>query len=717
MVGFVIQDLKTVNLKLEYNTEDDNIIRDLYRPCLKQAVRYDRAVGYFRANIYRELGEDLLDFVISGGKVRIVTSPDIPEPDETAARDGYSLRGQRTEQEKTGDLLQTLKAMAENPQEADCLSMLRLLVENGSLDLYVAIRQGGIYHRKIGLFADSSGNKVVFSGSGNETRRAVSSLEDWCNDETFDVYKTWGEDLEAERALSKENHLNALFKGGTKNTKVRPINEVEKQFLSQFRSNPTLEDCRSGARKRTISSEIQKPTRKEKTPFFYQKEAIKCWEKANHIGMLSMATATGKTLTALFAIKPFLKQGNPILIVVPNKVLIRNWSETIADLYPEVPILKGGGGFDWKANKDKRLFISSINRPKIILVTMDTAATPDFIQFINQAKDLVLVADEAHGLGSETRREILSLNFKAKLGLSATPERLFDEEGSKALTDAFGADPVYSLDIGDSVRLSEEDEERVPILGHFLSPYEYYFYPVSLTKSEQTEWNEITQRIRRLFAIKNSIKKKLPNTEDNEALNLLLIRRSQIVKKAENKIRVVSDILRERFEPKGKWLVYCEDKSQLQLVSQQIASSMPEIVTLQYYHDIASDKKDMVLKYFEKNPSIVVSIKCLDEGANIPAANGAIIVASSSNPRQYIQRRGRVLRRAKGKKHAVIIDLLVLPEEEDPNVPFSIVKGELARAWNFAQNAQNKEIAHELWKKCLEYSVNIQEDAKVGIEE
>ena len=689
----------------------------MYRPCLQQSVRYDRAVGYFRANIYKELGEDLLDFVIRGGKVRIVTSPDISETDETAAREGYSLRGQRTEEEKTIDLVQTMKMMADNPEEANCLSMLRLLIENGSLDLFVAIRQGGIYHRKIGLFADLNNSKVVFSGSGNETRRAVSSLEDWCNDETFDVYKTWGDELEQQRAVSKEQHLNTLFNGGTRNTKVRPINELEKQFLSQFRCNQTLEDCRIGARKRTLAQEASTPTKKEKTPFYYQKEAIDCWEKANHIGMLSMATATGKTLTSLFAIKPFLMQGNPILIVVPNKVLIRNWSETIEDLYPEVPILKGGGGFDWKANKDKRLFISFIKRPKIILVTMDTAITPDFIDFIKQAKELVLVADEAHGLGSEKRREILSLNFKAKLGLSATPERLFDEEGSKALSDAFGIDPVYTLDIGDSVKLKEEDPNKVPILGHFLSPYEYYFYPVSLTKAEQTEWNEITLKIKRLSAIQNSIKKKSPDTQDNEALNLLLIRRSQIIKKAENKVHVVSEILKERFEPKSKWLIYCEDKSQLKRVVEQITANLPEVVTLQYYHDIAPDKKEMVLKYFEKNPSIVASIKCLDEGANIPAANGAIIVASSSNPRQYIQRRGRVLRKAKGKKHAIIIDLLVIPEDEDPDIPFSIVKGELARAWNFAQNAQNKEVAHELWKKCVEYSVNIPEDAKVGREE
>lgn len=218
------------------------------------------------------------------------------------------------------------------------------------------------------------------------------------------------------------------------------------------------------------------------------------------------------------------------------------------------------------------------------------------------------------------------------------------------------------------------------------------------------------------MAIQHSKKNKSDNQE-NEAIDLLLIKRSRIIKKAENKIKIVTKILEERYPSSGKWLVYCEDKDQLSLVSKEIASNFPNIVALQYYNDTSPEKRDMVLKYFESNPSIIVSIRCLDEGANIPAADGAIILASSSNPRQYIQRRGRVLRTAKGKKHATIIDVLVLPKEEDPQVPFSIVKGELARAWNFARNAQNKEMSHELWKKCLEYAVNIEEDAKVGLEE
>lgn len=197
--------LRQLKLKPEYNTDDDNIIRDLYGPCMEVSIKYDRAVGYFRANIYKELGEDLLNFVIKGGKVRIVCSPDMPEPDERAARNGYARRGTRSPEEMEANLLYVLKIMEGNPDESDCLDMLRLLIEKGALELFVAMRKGGIYHRKIGMFTDEFGDKVVFSGSANETNRATSSFEDWANDEDFDVFRSWGDEFESRKARKRKN--------------------------------------------------------------------------------------------------------------------------------------------------------------------------------------------------------------------------------------------------------------------------------------------------------------------------------------------------------------------------------------------------------------------------------------------------------------------------------------------------------------------------------
>lgn len=708
--------LRQIELDPEYNTEDHYIISSLYSPCLKVSTNYDRAVGYFRANIYRELGEDLLNFVIAGGKVRIVCSPDIPELDEIAAREGYARRGKNSFEEQEITLMNALEVMAKSPKESDCLDMLRLLIEHGSLDLFIAMRKGGIYHRKIGIFSDAYGNKVVFSGSGNETRMAISGIEDWGNDEEFDVYRSWGDNFESSKAKKKAKYLQMLFEGGTRNTKVRPLNEIELNYLSRFRSYSNFEDCRLGAKMRSIP---HKSNSNKLSLFYYQKQAIASWESANRVGMLSMATGTGKTITALFAIKPLVEAGKPILILVPSKILLDQWYRAIRDFYPSVPIYRVGGGHNWKDEPKKRMFVSTVPLPRIILSTMSSASTHDFIQFFNQAKNPVLIADEAHRLGSPMNRRILKLEFKERLGLSATPERLYDPEGDEALASAFGLHPVYTLPLGGKVKLSENDQKEVPILGSFLSNYVYDFQTVSLSNEEQKDWDELTNKISRAMAIDSS-KNKKPSIKISPVLQQLLIKRARIIKHAIGKIEIAGRIITERYPCDGRWIVYCEDETQMNNVACEIRRQNKYIPLLMYHSKMSSEERDSTLKYIERNPCVVVSIRCLDEGVDIPAIDGALILASSKNPREYIQRRGRVLRKAEGKKNATIIDILVLPKvvvdpDDDSTIP--IVRGEIARAWEFAELARNQDISHRLWKLCQEYGVSIESDAEMGLAE
>ncbi|MCJ7645488.1 DEAD/DEAH box helicase family protein [bacterium] len=708
----LLTSLRSLRLKFDYNTEEDDIIYDFYQPCLQVAVKYDRAVGFFRANIYRELGEPLLDFAKEGRKARIVCSPDIPEPDEQAAREGYDLRGRRTLPEKEATLINIMEAMANNPDEKDCLDMLRLLIERENLELYIAARPGGIYHRKIGIFTDAFGDKVVFSGSGNETNRATSSVEDWVNDEDFDVYRSWGTEFEINKAKRKEEHLVKLFSGGSGYTKVRPLNQVEREYLNRFRNHKNYEDCLKGARIRSNRKLFEvNPAIK---PYVYQLEAINAWKEAKGIGMLSMATGTGKTITALFAIKESLYQGRLVLILVPSSVLLKQWKEKTIEIYSGIPILLAGGGNNWKTDPLKSIFVAAEGKPRIIISTMDTAASDEFIEFIMQADTPILIADEAHRLGSHTRKKILTVPFREKLGLSATPERLYDEEGTRVLSETFGPNPVYDLPISAKVKISENEEE--PIIGYFLSPYEYHYYSVTLTPNEQEEWNRITEDIKKLTPMAISLKEK---GEDSlaERIKYLLIMRARIVKKATNKISVATRALKEWYRDGGRWIVYCEDKVQLEAVYKELASSKLGIDLLKYHSEMAPEEKTRALAYFENYPSVIVSIRCLDEGVDIPSADGAIILASSKNPREYIQRRGRVLRKAIGKRKADIVDILVLPEGNEEGITNSIVRGELARAWTFTQTSNNKDISHELWKVCIKYGVNVGLDREEGIED
>ncbi|MHA1401756.1 MAG: DEAD/DEAH box helicase family protein [Candidatus Heimdallarchaeaceae archaeon] len=699
--------LSKLELKTEYNTDENDIINELYKPCLEKAISYDRAVGYFRANIYRELGESLLDFSIKGGKTRIVCSPDIPEKDEKAARKGYKERGKKDKDTYLISLLKTFEIMADNPEDRDCLEMLRLLIETDRLDLYVALRPGGIYHRKIGKFEDEFGNKVVFSGSGNETRQALVSIEDWVNDEDFDVYRSWGEAFEVEKLERKELHLTNLFTGKSGRTEVRPINKIEREYLKKFRKYKSLEECRQGAKKRQYNN---KPI--AISPYPYQIEAIEAWKKSNLIGMLSMATGTGKTFTALFAVQELVKKGYPILIVVPTTILINQWIENITIIYQNIPILVAGGGYDWRNNKYKRMFISKIPKPRIILSTMNTASSNDFLEFVKQAENLVLIADEAHRLGSKNNQKILNLNYYARLGLSATPERQYDSEGNHALQEAFGINPVYHLPIDAEIEI--EKGKKIPILGNFLSNYNFYFYTINLMYEEQKEWNEITEELRTKYAILNNNNNSNKYIDLEENIKQLLIRRARIIKKAKNKESIISKIIDELYPTDGNWIIYCEDEEQLNSVLTNIQNKFKHIVFLKYHSKMSEQEKSSVKNYFEHNPSIIVSIRCLDEGVDIPKSNGAIILASSKNPRQYIQRRGRVLRRFKGKRYSDIVDVIVEPNETEEDIEHSIIKSEISRAWKFAQNAQNRDILHDLWRLCLIHKIDISLDAELS---
>ena len=711
--------LKDLVLKPSYNTEDDNVVRDLYAPCLAIADRYDRAAGYFRANVYREMGVELLEFIRAGGHARVVCSPDIPPADEEAARSGYELRGRRSHSDQETDLRAIIQVMAEVPEEKDCLEMLRLLIERESLDLYIAERPGGIYHRKIGRFADKVGNSVVFCGSGNETAPAVSAVEDWSNDEEFDVFRSWGDAFERGKAASKGAYLERLFQGGTAYTRVRPLTQVEREVLARFRAFSSLDDCLPGARSRSAVHTPAPPVPLSlggRQPYYYQIQAVRSWEQAGRVGLLCMATGTGKTFTSLVAIRPFVLAGLPVLIVVPSKALLDQWEEEVRQAYPGVPLLLAGGGHVWRNEADKRTFVEGPPHPRLILATMQSASTPDFLSFQSRASDSVLVADEAHRLGSPRNRRLLDLSFSARLGLSATPERLYDPEGSAALSKAFGADPVFDLPINARVKLAEHDTKEVPILGHFLSRYRYDFATVSLTDQEQSKWDRYAQEFRRIVA--RSKRRALDSILENPRAQTLLIERARIVKKAKGKVEAALLVLLEKVPKGGRWIIYCEDEEQLREMTSSLRRALPHHSILEYHSRMSAEARERTLKSFADHPGAVVSIRCLDEGVDLPAADGGLILASSANPREYIQRRGRLLRKAVGKVQSEIIDLVVLPKsgEDRETVPVSMVRSELARAYIFAQDAENPEVTHRLWRLCQEYDVDVKRDWQVAAE-
>jgi superfamily II DNA or RNA helicase len=313
----------------------------------------------------------------------------------------------------------------------------------------------------------------------------------------------------------------------------------------------------------------------------------------------------------------------------------------------------------------------------------------------------MMVADEVHQLGSVFNSRAMSIESGSRLGLSATPSRYGDPAGTQQLVDYFGAVLQPPFTLNDAIAAGR------------LVEYEYYPKPVTLTAEEAQEWSDQTSRIRLEIARQGEdASGRKPLTE---RAKLLLIQRSRIAKKAFNKVALARQVLGQAYERGSSWLVYCEDAEQLREVMQELASIGLDPVE---YHSAMAGDRAATLNWFKEVGGVLVSIKCLDEGVDIPAVSHALILASSQNPRQFIQRRGRVLRAAPGKATAVIYDAIVVPApiEDEPDQA-AIWRGELSRALEFARSAMNRSAGAELREIAIRRGLPIDEVIDTGLEE
>jgi superfamily II DNA or RNA helicase len=273
------------------------------------------------------------------------------------------------------------------------------------------------------------------------------------------------------------------------------------------------------------------------------------------------------------------------------------------------------------------------------------------------------VADEVHTAGQPEFKKFLDLEFNGpRMGLSATPERFGDIDGTERIFRYFGEKLQPFFTIGDAIKAGR------------LVPYEYEFEEISLTQLEYQEWLDLTKKIGMASAMSEDSSK-------NKALERLLQLRANVVKEAENKIGYVVKVLRNNFQNGDRWLIYCNNQHQLKLVREALKDFNEKVYD---YHIAMPGSKNETLKFFSDNGGIMLAINCLDEGIDIPQINKAIIIASSTNPRQFIQRRGRVLRSFSDKYKAKIWDVLVT----SPNGDLLSVS-EAKRASVFAQTSES----------------------------
>lgn len=659
--------LSALDLETEYRSLKDDPVGNFYVRCLREAATYRRAVGYFRSTVFLVVGPAVIEFARRGGRMQLICSPDLHPGDVEQIAIGYARRGDLTQ-----SLIAQFDALLADRQTAFAARTLATLVSTGCLEIKLAERKDrkGIYHEKIGIFSDSLGNQVSFKGSTNET---WSGWHTAGNFESVEVFCSWRGGLEATRVTKHSNHFDSLWSEKDPDVEVSPVPATVRDYMQRFAAG-SLND---------LNEDAQRGEPVRRSPLPHQATAIDAWKAQGRRGIFEHATGSGKTFTAIIAIREHLGTGQPAIVLVPSQLLLEQWAGELADEIPEAVMLLAGGGNDrWKgAGRIRSMTDADAGLgPRIVLAMMPTAATEEFRRAIHQGEHLLVVADEVHQIGSQENSKFLEIEAGARLGLSATPERYGDPEGTAKIFRYFGTTVQPRITLMDAVNAGR------------LVPYEYHPHPIHLSASEADEWLKQTKAIQQEVARQKA--DDAGRRPLSERAKMMLIKRARIAKKASAKVHLAGDVLETHYEPGQSWLVYCEDGGQLADVL--IALRERGLRPIEYHSNMRGDR-GATMDWFRSYGGILVSIRCLDEGVDIPAVSHALILASSQNPRQFIQRRGRVLRQAPGKALAVIHDAIVVPvNAEDEKEQLGLLRAELARSVEFAKHALNRAAAAEL---------------------
>lgn len=694
-----------IEIKDEYRSGQSDVVRDFYIPVLSKAVMYKRAVGFFSSTALIQISKGLSGIVANGGKIQLIASPHLSEEDVKAIEIGYKSRD-----EIIADALVREISEPKTYFESERLNMLATLIANGQLDIKIAFTINdsklGIYHEKMGLVYDDSNNVIAFSGSINESETAFVF-----NYEVMDIFCSWKTDFEYKKVVQKETAFHYLWTNADSNIEIVDFPKIAKDKILKYQRPSLLPIDSIEYPAKTIEVKKEYFCVPAGFRFFdYQQKAIDTWMSEHSQGIFDMATGTGKTYTALGAISALSKKLNDklgVIILCPYQHLVEQWVEDINKF--NVTPLVCYSKYDWKKKfkfllNDYKLGVKKNFCAIMVNGSYSTDYVQDLLKTVN--KDMLLVVDEAHNFGSNKLRRCMLPNFNYRLALSATLERHNDEDGTQCLKEYF-KNKCIEFTLDDAIKQG------------FLTPYEYHPVVVNLEPDELDEYVEITKKIINIIMHN-------PGDELPKAAEMLLIKRARIVAGARNKLPILKELM-ENYKDDNNILVYCgatkvfedknddydeDDKRQIERVVEILGNELGMRVSMFTSKEDAKER-EQIKEDFSDGAMLqaLVAIKCLDEGVNIPGIKTAFILASSTNPKEYIQRRGRVLRKAKGKDKAVIYDFITLPRPlednccpaEDVDSEISLYKREKERLDDFVRLCDNPSESFQLIDKINEY--------------
>ena len=674
-----------------YILPKDSLIEDVLIPCFQSATYVDCMMGFFSSAILVSIAPGLATFINhSNESLRLIISPLLRTEDKEAIEDGIV---------SPEDVITTTLenfVVTENSIAQHTLKCLSWLLRHGRVEIKIALMKDALFHPKVWLFREGD-DLIAAHGSSNMTYAGINK-----NIEQISISKSWEEYTQHYTTEKLCEQFRELWTNRDESCTIVSIPQaIKENLLKTYPSDipPTESDFHMLDKQATYLIEESPRTydfykssrpsfaipsylRFEDGPFEHQGKAVKAWCEAGYQGVLEMATGSGKTIAAMICAHRLYNVEKPLLIVVaaPYIPLIQQWCDEISPFGLKAVNLTEAKGAKKRAaelNRLKRRFRIGNSDVEVVVVSHRTLCNSEFKAELEKFKcKTLLIADEVHNLGSEGFITDPPHFFDYRLGLSATPIRQYDEEGTAQLFEFFGS-IIFQFTLEEAI-------------GRCLVEYEYYVHPVELTDDEMDEWYALTEKIRR-----NAWRQE--DEDADEYLMKLLRDRRALLENAKNKIAALEEVLtRENFRKLQYALIYTSDKAPQQLKDVNALLNKHGILFHQLTHEETPnrEKTAQIIESFQEGTLRVLTAKrVLDEGVNIPQIEKAFILASTTVERQWVQRRGRLLRtcRETSKTHSEIHDFIALPPDLDDldDRERTLIESELKRIQAFASLAMN----------------------------
>lgn len=680
---------RELDIKKSYETTGNRnqLLEEFYIPFLGETKEYRRIAGYFSSSSLIIAAEGIEGLIKNDGVMKLLISPDLSKQDYEIIRDNHCLP----------DNINLFNDINNDElPKNDNFEALAWMLRNNKLKIKIVVnknRNDSLFHQKIGIGFDKDGNQVSFSGSINESANA------WLNNiEEFKTFKSWEYEQE-EYLLADLKKFNSYWNDERKD--VADVYDVPESIKNKI-INVGPRNIKELSIMKKYYNEKQEAKNEKISLFNHQKEAVEKWESNHYKLLMEMATGTGKTRTAIGC---FLRLKNKVeklvvIIATPQNTLSRQWKNDIEDelgiLFEKSEIIDGSN-YKWKIDLEKVLIdvSSGVFKEAILYTTHISASSSDFIGIMKKYGDSVnalFICDEVHGIGSDKQKEALLDIYKYRIGLSATPERMYDEIGTSLIRSYFGGDS-FEFTIKDALNTINPLTSK-PFLNKF------YYYPcfVYLNDAELEKYKSYSKRIASIIN---------QDEPDLDLLNKYNMDRANILKNACDKLNMVEQII-DRLNEKSKikdTIIFTTDKqieSVLTILGRRgiMRSKVTEEESTSKIVGIRgnTEREEIIDQFRDGTMQVLVGLKCLDEGIDIKNARVAIIMASTTNPREYVQRVGRVIRIANNKSYSEIYDLVVTTTQSDTSNS-KILEKEAKRTKLIASNAENYNEVKEIFAR------------------